>query len=355
MRIASNTPLNFATASACAAHNRACAEEWRSEIDGQSGGLQGYRNALHVRSLRDGDSSGLAAFYSVLEAGILPSELVPITDFSDILRERNDNAMMAKALGPYRYFCLAMLDASGETIGVSASIVFMHREGVPSLHTSYLAIVPARRGFGFGSLLLDATVKAAVSFLSKHSQSLADPADLMLHFIETNAMANMTLHERLLDEAMAMHPLNRDAYWQRQGFREIEGIAYQQRADPPIALALNARCYRILGVDNYEIVPADTVPAGTLLAHVRAFDNLLLNYDEATTRLLNGQRLAEPQNEGLLGPFDADAPLPLMSGSAADMNRACWKVVDADMAKRSGLPMDIPLREVAGVCLGMAD
>jgi GNAT superfamily N-acetyltransferase len=227
-------------------------------------------------------------------------------------------------------------DGAG-TIGAAGFAVFCHRVGAASVHASYYALLAGFRGLGLGRLMLHAVCRSAIGFIAE-ARPAALRAGPVVQFIEANDIASMTLGDRLQDQAIALHPLARDALWERLGFREIVDIHYRQRSDPPIGLALKALLIRVDGA-GYDLVAPDAVAGALVRRHVRAFDNLLMNYATARTLVARGRKLPAPRPAGLLARVDPRAALATKPPDQAARERSCWAEIDARLSRCAGLPL----------------
>lgn len=334
---------SYAEAATRAAANAAAARQTRAMIEQRDGGIDAFRLNIRIEWLTAASAEGLADFHAVLRASILPDEIVPNEDFVTALGLKNEDVTLQRAFGPYRYFALALRTEKDGMIGVAGFAVFCHRTGPATIHTSYCALLPRFRGLRLIRLLLNTAAQYAVDFVGETRRS-AFTAGPLFEFIEVNSIANMTLGDRLLDEAIARHPLERDAMWERIGFREILGIGYRQRAEPPIPLALKAALIdaetdglrdRVLGLRAPESVPADV-----LLRHITAFDNLLMNYEEATAALTRFGAPPDPSEAGLLRTLDPAAKIPVKSVADAARERELWRAVDEKLSQYQGLSLE---------------
>jgi GNAT superfamily N-acetyltransferase len=353
-----NAPIacgSYAEAAARSAANNAAARATRRRIEQREGGLEDFLLRIRVEHIGTPAAGGLEDFHAVLRASILPDELVPIEDFIAALGPKNEDRALQNAIGPYRYIGLAVRSPSEGTVGAAGFAVFCHPSGPATVHGSYYALLPRFRGLGLHRLMVNAVAQNAVRFVARVRPS-AFNAGPMVQFIEANGIANMTLRDRLLDQAIAVHPLARDAIWERMGFREILSIHYHQRGSPPLELALKAA---LIDVDNLGGLSralglgAPTAVAGdVLLRHVSAFDNLLMNYDEASRALSRRERLPDPRDAGLLARFDPSTALPVLTPDAAARERFQWAAIDKRLANCSDLNLSRTMRELRDVIEG---
>jgi GNAT superfamily N-acetyltransferase len=334
---------SYAEAATRAAANAAAARQTRAMIEQYAGGIDAFRRNIRIEWLTAASAKGLADFHAVLRAGILPDEIVPIEDFVTALGLKNEDLALQNALGPYRYFALTLRTEEDGMIGAAGFAVFCHHIGPATVHISYCALLPRFRGLRLIRLMLNAAAQYAVNFVGE-TRRAAFSAGPLFEFIEVNSIANMTLGDRLVDEAIAMHPLERDAIWERIGFREILGIEYRQRAEPPIPLALKTALIdaeadglrdRMLGLRAPESVPADV-----LLRHISAFDNLLMNYEEATAALTRFGAPPDPSEAGLLHNLDPAAKVLVKSVADAARERDMWRAVDEKLSQCEGLSLE---------------
>lgn len=331
---------NHRQAAARGKANEDDARATRQRIEQAAGGLAGFHRSVRFDSIDDPESATLREFHAVLASGILPRQLVPISEFAAALGPKNADPAFQLAIGPYRYVCLAARTDNDGMIGAAGFVTFCHRRGPATLHASYYALRPAFRGLGLGRRLLDAAARMAVGFI-EGARPGAFEAGLLVHFIETNDIGEMTLADRLLDEAIAMHPLARDAMWERIGFREILNIRYRQRGEPPVALTLKALLIdagRPGGNDlPLRLISPESLSGDVVLRHVSAFDNLLLNYENASRALALGQALPEPRGAGLLARLAPGAVLAVKSLPDAARNRREWLTADERLGRRTGV------------------
>lgn len=340
--------MSYADAAARGADSIAAATAMRNRIERQKGGVADFRHRLGLQQLHHDAVDALDEFYQVLRSGILPDELVPIEDFIAALGSKNADQAFQQAIGPYRYFCLALRARDHGTIGAAGFVTFCHQHGPATMHASYYAVLPCFRRLGLGRLLLTAAAETAIGFVASTRPEAFD-AGPMVQFIEANDIAHMTLRERLLDEAIGMHPLARDALWEHIGFREIVDIAYRQRHDPPIELALKAVLVETdrdaTGPRLRGLRPPLEISGDLMLRHVTAFDGLLMNYENARRTLIALHRpLPHPVGNGLLAHIDAAATLPVKSLDQAAHDRQEWQVADELLRTRSNLSLDTTMQ-----------
>jgi hypothetical protein len=315
----------------------------RDRIAAQPGGIAGFRQNIRVEHIGDPGAGKLHEFHAVLRRGILPNELVPLNDFVAALGPKNDDLAFQEAIGPYRYFGLALRSPANETIGAAGFAVFCHREGPATLHASYYALLPRFRGLGLVRLMLDEVARTAVHFVADTRPTAFDSGPVV-QFLEANGIADMTLGDRLLDEAIAMHPLARDAAWERIGFREIMDVEYQQRGSPPIRLVLKAVLLDVETIGGQPCFRAlrapDFIDGDVVLRHISAFDNLLMNYDEASQALATGRALPDLSSAGLVAKLAPGVTLPVKPLDQAARDRQYWAEADARLSKLTGLALE---------------
>jgi hypothetical protein len=157
----------YEDAAAQAALNNAATLATRQRIAQAKGGIEAFRRNVHIEHFGDPEVGDLDEFHSVLRRGILPSELVPLNDFIAALGPKNNDHTFQEAIGPYRYFGLALRTASGATIGAAGFAVFCHRLGPATLHASYDALLPHFRGLGLLRLLLNEVSCTAIRFIAE--------------------------------------------------------------------------------------------------------------------------------------------------------------------------------------------
>ena len=244
----------------------------------------------------------------------------------------SEETFVSRALGPHKYLSLAVMAPGTGMIGAMGIQIFCHQSGPATLHGSYYALVPAYRGCGISHLMIRAAVDQAVRYIANVRPKALDEGHI-LQFIETNDIAKMTLADRLEDEAIAMHPLDRDRMWEARCFREIRGIDYRQRARPPRPLALKVHSVDVVVRRDGQywtgdLRAPDRIPAATVLRHVRAFDNLLMNFDEAEAAVRDGHPLIDPRHAGLLADVNELAMLNTVALEDAKAYRLKWAEVD---------------------------
>lgn len=328
-------------ASARASVNKDAAREIREQIDKSPGGLDGFRQSIQFETIDNPASPALRDFHAVLASGIVPGLLVPIEDFASALGPKNADPAFQRMLGPYRYDCLVASTEQHGLIGAAGFVTFCHRQGPATLHTSYCAVLPAFRGLRLVRGVLEATTRIAIRFI-EGARPAAFDAGPVVHFIETHDIGEMTLGDRLLEEAMAIHPLARDAMWERIGFREIAKACYRQRGDPPDPLTLRALLIQTVQPGGHarplRLIPPESLPGGLVLRHVSAFDNLLLNYENASQALAAGHAFPDPRDAGLLEPkMTPEAVLSVKSPQDAEQIRRAWRMADELLSQRTDL------------------
>jgi GNAT superfamily N-acetyltransferase len=333
----------YADARARAAINNAAKQAMRDRIAAQEGGLEGFRQTIRIEHIGDPGAGDLQEFHAVLRHSILPSELVPLDDFVTALGPKNEDRAFLEAIGPYRYFGLALRSPAEETIGAAGFAVFCHRQGPATLHASYYALLPRFRGLGLVRLMLAEVARTAVRFVAEARPGAFDSGPVV-QFLEANGIADMTLEDRLLDEAIAMHPVARDAAWERLGFREIMNIEYRQRGIPPISLVLKAVLIDAEMVDGRHCFRAfrapDCIDGDVVLRHISAFDNLLMNYDEASQALASGRPLPDLDGTGLVAKLPPGIVLPVKPLNTAARDRQDWTATDDLLSSRTGLSLE---------------
>jgi GNAT superfamily N-acetyltransferase len=344
-------------AAALAEANAAAARSMRHRIEQRDGGIAEFHRHVCFEPIDDPASRELDKFHAVLASGILPGQLVPISEFAAALGSKNADRAFRRAIGPYRYDCLAARTKTDGMIGAAGFVTFCHQRGPATLHASYYALRPAFRGLGLGRRLLDAVASVAVRFIAG-ARLEAFNAGPVVQFIETNSIGDMTLADRLLDEAIGMHPLARDAMWERVGFREIMDIRYRQRATPPIALSLKALLIDVerTGGDHVPrgVTAPRSLPGDLVLRHLRAFDNLLLNHDAASRVLARGEDLPEPGDAGLFARLPPGAVLPVKSLEDAARERRDWRTVDERLSRSAGAELGKTMRVLRDLVDGVS-
>jgi hypothetical protein len=339
--------LSYADAAARAAINDAAKQATREQIDAQEGGIAAFHRNIRVEHIGDPGAGELQEFHAVLRRGILPNELVPMNDFVAALGPKNDDRALQEAIGPYRYFGLALRSPANETIGAAGFAVFCHRQGPATIHASYYALLPRFRGLRLVRLMLDEVARTAIGFVADARPAAFDSGPVV-QFLEANGIADMTLGDRLLDEAIAMHPLARDAAWERIGFREIMDVEYQQRGSPPIRLVLKAVLLDVEIIDGRPCFGALRAPVSidgdVVLRHVAAFDNLLMNYDEASQALASGCPLPDLGCTGLVAKLPPGVKLPVKPLDQAAREREEWAATDTLLSNLTDLALDKTMR-----------
>ncbi len=334
---------SFAEAAECNAKRWQAAKETRKRLENSAGGLRAFLNALEIVPLRaEGrdspfDQKLLGEYLQVLASGILADELVPRENFLHALSLNNQDASLSRALGPHKYLALAVMAPGTGMIGAMGVQVYCHLHGPATLHGSYYAVLPSYRGCGVGFLMIRTAADQAVDFIAAARREALGTRNIF-QFIETNDIAKMTLADRLEDEAIAMHPLERDRLWEAFCFREIQDIGYRQRAEPPRPLSLKVQSIDIVErdgryrADGFRAV--NRVPAPTVLRHVSAFDNLLMNFDEAEAAARESVPVADLQDAGLINRIDASAALRTVTLSEARGYRRKWMDRDRRIRER---------------------
>jgi GNAT superfamily N-acetyltransferase len=331
---------SFQEAEARARANADAAREVRQHLEQTEGGVDGFLQRVRIAPIAPPGGAELRDFHAVLAEGILPYQLVPIGDFVDAIGVMNDNTLFQQALGPYRYVCLAARTDADGTIGVAGLIVFCHHDGPATLHASYYAISPAFRSIGLGRRLLNAAADIAMRFVAT-ARPAAWTAGPLVHFIETSSYPDMTLAERLADEAIALHPLVRDEMWERIGFREIRSAGYHQRATPPAPLVLKAL---LIEPVFRRMIPPTSIDGDLVRRHVTAFDAVLMNSEAASEALARGHAPPRPEPAGLLAWLPPGAVLPVVSPEDAARDRCHWRALDASLRTAEQLRLGTTLR-----------
>jgi GNAT superfamily N-acetyltransferase len=338
---------SYAGAATAAAINNEAALAMRRHVRQQPGGLATFRRRLHIESIGTPAAGSLDEYYAVLRSSILPDELVPLADFTAALGPKNIDPILKDAIGPYRYYALALRAPGYGTIGAAGFAAFCHRRGPATMHASYYALLPAFRRLGLGRLLIDAATETTIRFVVTARPTALD-AGSVVQFIEVNDIADMTLRDRLLDEAIAMHPLARDAMWEDLNFREVMTVKYRQRDIPLLPLALKAVLVDVAPIRNTSRVRALRAPAAILSdivsSHVAAFDNFLMNYDESRRILGRGGPLPDPTSAGLLARVAPNTDLPVRSLEQALQYRQKWQAIDRRLSRRPNLPLDAKMQ-----------
>lgn len=382
-------PMNYQEAASKGQLNRDLALAMKAKIEQLPGGIETFCKGIRIESIiSDKEYKRIGQFYTlegnnnlpkqvrleflqssqqirkeieerlkpymmILATGILPDELVSQTAFHSALTEKDFNPYFQRELGLYRYFALTMRDADGIIIGVSGSEVFCHNEGPPTIHGSYCVISPEYRKMGLGIRMVEALIKYSVDFVANKRLDAFKEGRMYL-FIEVNDIAKMTLGNRLLDEAMGLHPLLRDKIWEKNNFREIPDINYFQRDKSPIPLALKVQQINIRRTGNgeYEIIgtsPPTEISSDVVLRHVNAFDNLLMNYDLMSKRLHQGGRLCDPRKAGLVTLPEKPTFLATLTPKVAEKDREKWRRIDvalSEINKKTALPLDKTMQEL---------
>jgi hypothetical protein len=334
---------SYAEAAAWNSRRRKAANKTKALVDGRPGGVQAFREGINFVPLYSDSRTTpeneklLDEFLDVLASGILAEELVPRENFLHALTVNNRENLFSGVLGPHKYFALAVIAPNIGMVGAIGFQVFAHLTGPATLHGSYYALRPDYRGCGLSHLMLRTVADQAVEFIAS-ARPEAFNEGYIFQFIETNDIAQMTLAERLEDEAIALHPLERDRMWDARCFREIAGIGYRQRAEPPRALALKVQSIDITHrqgryrADGFQ--PISHIQASTVLRHVRAFDNLLMNSDEAEAAIRDGRPLTDPHHAGLLNDIVESTTLHTVTPAQAKDYRLKWLELDRHIQDR---------------------
>jgi len=322
----------YATAAQEALSNRETALRKKQELASKPGGVNAFLSGVTIAPI-DVEKE-LQTYHDVLASGILPEELVGVEVFRDIMLNLNNEQLFQDALGPSRYFTLGVKDPEGKMIGAIGMAVFCHKEGPATIHGSFHVLLPEYRALGIGNRMMDAVPQVAANYIaSQEGRPGALAAGKVIHFIETNDIKSMTVADSLMDRVMAMHPIVRDEHWERKGFRELDGIDYVLREDPPIPMALKAMEIRVStgngGLLDIKQAPPEFVAASTVAAHVRALDTWIMTTETSRESLLQGRPLNDPIADALIkspiGGGDFYFVVPLQK---AQTRRAYWERID---------------------------
>jgi len=221
------TSLTFAGARQAETIARETAVQTRHEIEQRPGGLQAFREQLIFKSLvTPEEDQTLAVFYAnghvphdtiatiaervepyhaILESGIpIVEDLADQEAFVSAVTEKNHNAGVSEALGPSRYFAVAVFDPAhpDRQIGSLGFQVFCHRQGPATIHTSYYVAAPEYRGLGLSQPLVDYVNRTAIHYI-EHARPEALAEGKIYQFIESTPPKRTSTQNLLLDTAEA--------------------------------------------------------------------------------------------------------------------------------------------------------
>lgn len=296
---------NFAASLAAQDDNRAQARALRERIEASPGGVAAFRQRVVVEQIvtddeyaelsasavavdraepsaavADAVGGRLQRFYAPYEACFpLEEERESFEGFRDIQLEGNFDGEMKAAIGPYREYMISLLDPdTASALGGANFTVYLQPQGVPTVHSTYVFLLPAYRDLGLGRALMAIRDQLAIRFLDSVDPGCLTREGGFYVFAEQNIPELTDALSYARDSAAAIDQVERLRKWSHLGYSQLQ-FEYLQPpleagGEPCEILSLNSYFRATLGEGAHtldEIRRPAAVPAATVYRHLRAF------------------------------------------------------------------------------------
>lgn len=223
----------------------------------------------------------LDQFYDIYEPCFpLQEERKSKEGFHRNLFNNNFDKKILRAIGDgkYREFCTTLYAPDGTKIGGVNFGLYIHKNGPPTVHSTYYFLAPEYRGMKLASQLVKLRDQMVMEYLAKTAPKTLRTYGHFLDIAEFNNPEEMSTGGYASDSADAVDRLH---MWRSMGFKRLDMPYAQPELDPGSGpceyLSLNVRRRNIVQNTDGAFALGDragdvsNVPASHINNHLRAF------------------------------------------------------------------------------------